>query len=122
IQLSASRRFVLMLLALTSAFAVAFAGAAAAEPPEHGDHGSGPPTSPHGRGIDHVFVIDLENEDFETSFGPESPAHYLNETIVPAGVLLQNYYATGHASTDNYIAQVSGQAPNEVSGSDCISD
>ena len=28
----------------------------------------------------------------------------------------------GHVSADNYLAQVSGQAPNEVSGSDCISN
>jgi hypothetical protein len=72
--------------------------------------------------IKHVLVIDLENEDYDTSFGPSSPAHYLNDVLVPGGALLQNYYATGHASTDNYIAQVSGQAPNQVSGSDCIAD
>ena len=28
------------------------------------------------------------------------------------GALLENYYAIGHASADNYIAQVSGQAPD----------
>ncbi len=42
--------------------------------------------------------------------------------VVPSGVLLENYYGTGHASTDNYMAQISGQAPNEISGSDCISN
>jgi hypothetical protein len=84
-------------------------------------HEGGKPPLPRGA-IKHVFVIDLENEDFDASFGPSSPARYLNDVLVPGGALLQNYYATGHASTDNYIAQVSGQAPNQVSGSDCIAD
>ena len=35
------------------------------------------------------------------------------------GELLQNYYAIGHASLDNYIAQVSGQAPTADTGADC---
>jgi hypothetical protein len=72
--------------------------------------------------IKHVMVIDLENEDFDSSFGPSSPARYLNDTLVPHGQLLTNYYATGHFSTDNYLAQVSGQAPNKVSGNDCITN
>jgi hypothetical protein len=37
----------------------------------------------------------------------------------PEGELLQNYYATGHNSLDNYIAQVSGQAPTEDTQADC---
>jgi hypothetical protein len=72
--------------------------------------------------IKHVLVIDLENEDYDSSFGPNSPAKYLNNVLVPQGELLTNYYATGHFSTDNYIAQVSGQAPNKVSGNDCITN
>jgi phosphatidylinositol-3-phosphatase len=70
--------------------------------------------------INHIVVIDLENEKFATSFGPTSPAVYLNGTLVPQGELIQNYYATGHVSLDNYIAQVSGQAPTPLSDSDCI--
>lgn len=80
------------------------------------------PDSSASGAIKHVMVIDLENEDFNTSFGPNSPAKYLNETLVPKGQLLTNYFATGHFSTDNYLAQVSGQAPNRVSGNDCITD
>jgi hypothetical protein len=68
------------------------------------------------------MVIDIENEDETKTFGPGSPARWLNETLVPDGELLENYYAIGHVSADNYIAQVSGEAPNEVSGSDCISN
>jgi hypothetical protein len=63
------------------------------------------------------MVIDIENESFASTFGT---AGYLTQTLVPQGELLQNYYATGHVSADNYIAQVSGQAPNFVSNSDCI--
>ena len=35
------------------------------------------------------------------------------------GALLENYYAIGHASADNYIAQVSGQAPDLGTQADC---
>jgi phosphatidylinositol-3-phosphatase len=71
--------------------------------------------------INNVLVIDLENEDASATFGPSSPATYLNHTLVPEGELLQNYYATGHVSLDNYVAQVSGQAPTPLTDSDCIS-
>jgi len=69
--------------------------------------------------IRHVILIDLENESFASTFGPGSPATYLNNTLKPQGELIENYYATGHVSLDNYIAQVSGQAPNPLTSSDC---
>ncbi len=72
--------------------------------------------------IRHIMVIDLENESEASTFGPASPATYLNRTLVAQGELLSNYYATGHVSADNYLAQISGQAPNLVSGSDCITN
>ena len=71
--------------------------------------------------IQHVIVVDLENESFASTFGPTSPATYLNHTLVPQGELLEHYYATGHVSLDNYIAQVSGQARNPLTSSDCLS-
>ena len=37
----------------------------------------------------------------------------------PKGELLQNFYAIGHVSLDNYIAQVSGQAPTQDTQADC---
>ena len=55
--------------------------------------------------INHVLVIDLENESFNSTFGPNSVAKYLNDTLLPQGELLPNYYATGHVSLDNYIAR-----------------
>jgi hypothetical protein len=86
------------------------------------DANAGSPSPMPGGAIKHVLVIDLENENFDSSFGPASPARYLNDVLVPQGQLLTNYYATGHFSTDNYLAQVSGQAPNKVSGNDCITN
>jgi hypothetical protein len=70
--------------------------------------------------IDHVMVIDLENENFADTFGAASPARYLNDTLVPAGELLPNYFATSHVSLGNYLAQVSGQAPTPIVNNDCI--
>jgi phosphatidylinositol-3-phosphatase len=70
--------------------------------------------------INHIVVIDLENEAFGATFGPTSPAVYLNGTLLPAGELIENYFATGHVSLDNYIAQVSGQAPTPLTDSDCV--
>jgi hypothetical protein len=64
------------------------------------------------------MVIDLENESYGDTFG--NPASYLNSVLKPQGELLQNYYATGHVSLDNYIAQVSGQAPNPSTSDDCL--
>ncbi len=71
--------------------------------------------------IDHIMVIELENEGFEATFGPSSPATYLNKVLRPEGELLTDYYAIGHVSLDNYIAQVSGQAPTTSTQGDCVS-
>jgi hypothetical protein len=69
--------------------------------------------------IKHVFVIALENKGFDETFGPGSPAPYLSQDLPAQGQLLTQYYATGHASLDNYISMVSGQAPNIVTQADC---
>ena len=69
--------------------------------------------------INNILVIELENEDEGSTFGAGSVATYLNDTLVPQGELLQNYYAIGHVSLDNYIAQISGQAPTPLTDSDC---
>ncbi len=70
-------------------------------------------------GIDHVFVIVLENESASTTFGPNSPAPYLSQTLRSEGAYVPNYYGIGHQSNDNYIAMISGQAPNPQNQSDC---
>jgi hypothetical protein len=70
--------------------------------------------------ISHVLVIELENEGYAATFGAGSPATYLNGALRTKGELLQNYDATGHVSLDNYIAQVSGQAPTNQTSGDCL--
>jgi hypothetical protein len=71
-------------------------------------------------GIRYVMVIDLENEGFDSTFGPSSPATYLNQTLLPQGQLVTNYFATSHVSLGNYLSQVSGQAPTPSTNNDCI--
>jgi hypothetical protein len=70
--------------------------------------------------INNVVVIDLENESFDSTFGPSSPAHYLNSVLVPSGELIENYYATSHVSLGNYASQISGQASTPSQNNDCI--
>ncbi|HEY2150496.1 MAG TPA: alkaline phosphatase family protein [Vicinamibacterales bacterium] len=69
--------------------------------------------------VGHVFVIVLENEGFDTTFGPSSKAPYLSKTLTSQGALLAQYYGTGHASLDNYIAMISGQAATPETRNDC---
>jgi phospholipase C len=72
-----------------------------------------------GRKIGHVWIIVLENEGFDTTFGPNSPAPFLAQTLPSKGVMLNQYYATGHVSLDNYIAMVSGQSATVQTRVDC---
>jgi phosphatidylinositol-3-phosphatase len=66
----------------------------------------------------HVFIIVLENESYHITFGRNSAATYLR-SLAQQGALLPNYFGIGHHSLGNYIAMVSGQAPNPVTQSDC---
>jgi hypothetical protein len=66
----------------------------------------------------HVFIIVLENEGFNYTFGAKSPATYLNG-LAKQGALLSQYHGIGHFSLDNYLAMVSGQGVNPVTQSDC---
>jgi hypothetical protein len=73
----------------------------------------------HDGRIGHVFVIVLENKGFDVTFGPNSPATFLSKTLPSQGVLLKNYFGTGHVSLDNYIAMISGQAATPQTRNDC---
>jgi phosphatidylinositol-3-phosphatase len=93
--------------------ALAFAaliGALGAEAPSAS---AAPPT------IHHVFVIILENESFNTTFGPTPPSPYLAKTLTGQGAFIQRYFGIGHESLDNYVAMISGQPPNVQTQSDC---
>jgi phosphatidylinositol-3-phosphatase len=69
--------------------------------------------------IRHVFLLLLENQSYDVTFSPRSAAPYLAHTLPSRGALLTQYYAIGHASLDNYVALISGQAPNEDTQLDC---
>jgi len=69
--------------------------------------------------IRHVFVLLLENQSYGVTFGSPSPASYLARALPARGALLTQYYAIGHASLGNYIALISGQAPNLATQLDC---
>jgi hypothetical protein len=97
-------RLLRRLAAIACLGAGAFAGAA---------HAADPPP------IRHVFVLMLENENAATTFAGQPPAPYLAQTLPAQGALVANYYGIGHASLDNYIALISGQAPNEKTQLDC---
>jgi hypothetical protein len=78
------------------------------------------------RDIRHVFVIVLENKTFSNTFslsaGGTSAGQdpYLQQTLVPQGALLTEYFGTGHVSLDNYISMISGQSPTPDTVDDCI--
>jgi hypothetical protein len=93
-------RFVASLLAAAALFAVATP--AAALPP-----------------IRHVFIIVLENQDYEKIFGPGTVAPYLGRELPRKGAMLNNYYATGHASLGNYVTMISGQPEAPTTQADC---
>ena len=69
--------------------------------------------------IHHVFVIVLENEGYAVTFANPSSDPYLASTLPGEGALLSDYYGIGHNSNDNYIAMISGQAPNPSNQDDC---
>jgi hypothetical protein len=68
--------------------------------------------------IKHVFVIVLENKNYDDTFGPNSQAPFLAKTLPAMGAMVPNYYGTGHESLDNYIAMISGQGPNPQTQAD----
>ena len=76
--------------------------------------------APGGLGaVRRVWVIELENQGYAQSFGTPPADPYLARTLPRTGALLENYYAIGHSSADNYIAQGSGQAPDIATQTDC---
>src|SRR5512133_2969733 len=48
--------------------------------------------------VGHVFVINIENKGFRTTWGKGSAAPYLAKTLRSKGVLLKQYYGTAHHS------------------------
>lgn len=114
------------LLAAAAAVAVAVvagayaSGTAAGHPAARADATTTPATRPYKPPhVRHIFVIVLENEDYASTFGDPAADPYLAQTLPAQGALLENYYATGHESNDNYVSLVSGQPPNVANQADC---
>jgi hypothetical protein len=68
--------------------------------------------------IKHVWVIQLENHSYDETFN-NAAQPYLWTQLRTMGQVLTQFHATGHASLDNYITQISGQAPNVDTMADC---
>ena len=69
--------------------------------------------------IKHVWLIILENKSYDATFTGLNDNTFLWQTLPSQGVLLKNYYGTGHFSLDNYISMVSGQATQADTQADC---
>ena len=52
--------------------------------------------------VKHVWLIILENKSYDATFTGLNQNSYLWKTLPSQGVLLKNYYGTGHFSQDNY--------------------
>src|SRR3954453_9210482 len=100
------RRFALA-VAIAAALAAAVVGAQADTSGQNVPH------------VNHVFIVVLENENAASTFGPDTEIPYLARTMTGEGAYIPNYYGIGHLSLDNYIAMVSGQAPNAETQADC---
>ena len=82
-----------------------------------------PALVPSQQSIKHVFVITLENKDYDETFGTtaatSSQDPYL-KGLATQGALLRQYFGTGHVSLDNYIAMMSGQPSTVDTETDCF--
>ncbi len=81
--------------------------------------GAGTPAPTKTYEVKHVFVIALSTTSYRATFGRGSVAFYFNATLVRAGTLLSGYRTLGHAELPDYLALVSGQAPNRDTRADC---
>ncbi|HWA64881.1 MAG TPA: hypothetical protein VG899_00750 [Mycobacteriales bacterium] len=69
--------------------------------------------------IKHVWMIVLSDKSFAAAFTGLNDNTYLSKTLRAQGVLVKDYYATGHFAMDDYISLVSGQAPQPDTQNDC---
>src|ERR1019366_4262278 len=110
-------------LAAATAAGLAFTGLSAAAPASAAPPGYGQQTITStgllpGQ-VKHVWLIILENKSYDATFTGLNQNSYLWKTLPSQGVLLKDYYGTGHYSQDNYTSMVSGQSPSLDLQSDC---
>jgi hypothetical protein len=92
------RKVVWPALVLVAAGCVAAAALAKGKPPESPAH--------HGRALDHVFVIMLENHS-QSSVIDDPNAPYIT-SLAHTYAEASNYYGVTHPSEPNYVAAISG--------------
>ena len=108
---------------VSSSASSSIGGPAFAGPVSNNQGRHGPP-SQDGLGIQpgkikHVWLIILENKSYDATFTGLNKNTYLWQDLPQQGVLLKNYFGTGHFSLDNYISLVSGQATQPDTQADC---
>jgi hypothetical protein len=108
------RRFLAVLILVVSSVAIASTGSASPAGPAP----QAVATPLASLGIGHVWIIVLENESYKKAF-VHNPHRYLGETLQQQGTVLTHYFGIGHYSLDNYLAMLSGQAPNPATSLDC---
>ncbi len=66
-----------------------------------------------------MFLITLTAPSYTDAFSTSSVATYLNHTLVPRGTLLSGYETLGLTALPDYLALLSGQAPNADTRGEC---
>ena len=70
--------------------------------------------------IRHVFVINIENKGYDETWGDAEPGAVPRQArCAPRACCSTPTTATAHNSQPNYVAQISGQAPNPQMQADC---
>ena len=71
--------------------------------------------------VKHVFLIALTTPSFRAAFGRGSKAVYLRRVLERKGTVLRDYRSLGSGELPDYLAMVSGQAPNRDTRAGCTS-
>jgi phosphatidylinositol-3-phosphatase len=69
--------------------------------------------------VRHVFIIVLENKNYDDTFRKSTQDPYLQKKLPAEGALLTQYFGTGHNSLDNYLSMISGQGSSIATEGDC---
>jgi hypothetical protein len=69
--------------------------------------------------LQHVFVIILENQAEDNTFGVKMPVPYLQNTVSAQGAFITNYWGTSHFSLGNYVSLLSGESATTANQGDC---
>jgi len=78
-----------------------------------------PASKPLPSKVKHVFIIAVTAPSYRAAFGSGSAMRYLDHQLRPRGDLLTGYHTLGRTDLPDYLAMVSGQAPNPDTERDC---